>query len=112
MCLHCQRNTGHFWGLPAEKRVELFKKLVSIEEILHENSDFIFETLRLRTVYYWLTVIYQGMDCPKNKDFGDYENTALCAKGILITKEIFAPVREHERFKAIIAELDKHIKTS
>jgi tetratricopeptide (TPR) repeat protein len=131
----------------SEKRVELFKKLLSIEEILHENNDYIHETLRLRAVYYWLTedyiklkdydnaldcielfaeysikfdvlpevstytsVIFQGQTCSKNKDFGDYKNTTLGAKGILISREIFAPVREHVRFKTVITELEKHIK--
>ena len=131
----------------AEKRIELFKKLVSIEEILHENNDYICESLRLRAFYYWITedyiklkdynnaldciekfaehsikfdalpevstytsVIYQGEACPKNRDFGDYKNTTLGAKKILISRKIFAPVREHVRFKAVITELEKHIK--
>ncbi|HBR31386.1 MAG TPA: hypothetical protein DD733_04825 [Clostridiales bacterium] len=53
-----------------EKRVELFKKIVSIEEILHENNDYIYEALRLRAVYYWLTEDYiklkdynKALDC-------------------------------------------------
>jgi tetratricopeptide (TPR) repeat protein len=131
----------------SEKRVELFKKLVSIEEILHENNDYIYENLRLRAVYYWLSedyiklrdydnaldciekfaehsikwdvlpevstytsVIYQGEACPKNKDFCDYKDTTLSAKKILVSREIFAPVREHVRFKTVITELEKHIK--
>ncbi|HEX2946952.1 MAG TPA: helix-turn-helix transcriptional regulator [Clostridia bacterium] len=131
----------------SEKRVELFKKLVSIEEILHENNDYIHETLRLRAVNYWLaedyiklkdyvnaldcielfveysikfdalpevstytSVIFQGEACPKNKDFGDYKNTTLSAKEILVSREIFMPLREGVRFKAFITELEKHIK--
>jgi transcriptional regulator with XRE-family HTH domain len=131
----------------SEKRVELFKKLVSIEEILHENDDYIYENLRLRAVYYWLSedyiklrdydnaldciekfaehsikwdvlpevstytsVIYQGEVCPKNKDFCDYKDTTLSAKKFLVSREIFAPVREHVRFKTVITELEKHIK--
>ena len=130
----------------SEKRIELFKKLIKIEEILHENNDYICESLRLRAFYYWITedyiklkdynnaldciekfaehsikfdalpdvsmytsVIYQGRACPKNRDFGDYKNTTLGAKEILISREIFAPVREHIRFKAVISELEKHI---
>lgn len=131
----------------SEKRIELFKKLVCIEEVLHENNDYICESLRLRAFYYWITedylklndynnaldciekfaehsikfdalpevstytsVIYQGETCPKNRDFGDYKNTTLGAKEILISREIFAPVREHVRFKTVVTELEKHIK--
>lgn len=54
----------------SEKRVELFKKLVSMEEILHENNDYIYETLRLRAVYYWLTEDYIKLD--------DYDNALDC----------------------------------
>ncbi|OGO88513.1 MAG: hypothetical protein A2Y15_01780 [Clostridiales bacterium GWF2_36_10] len=130
-----------------EKRVELFKKLVSIEEILHENNDYIYEALRLRAVYYWLTedyiklkdydnaldcaekfaeqsinfdalpdvstytsIIFQDETCPKNKDLDFTGNTALYAKEILLAREIFTPVRENVRFKAVITELEKHIK--
>ncbi len=130
----------------SEKRVELFKKLVSIEEILHENNDYIYETLRLRAVYYWLTedyiklkdydsaldcielfaeysikfdalpevstytsVIFQGQTCSKNKDL-DINTTASGSKEYLVSREIFAPVREHARFKTVITELEKHIK--
>jgi transcriptional regulator with XRE-family HTH domain len=131
----------------SEKRVNLFKKLIGIEEILHENNDYIYENLRLRAVYYWLSedymklkdydnaldciekfaehsikwdvlpevstytsIIFQGETCPKNKDFDDMKNTASGAKEILITREIFTPVREHARFKAAITELEKIIK--
>ena len=131
----------------AEKRVKLFKKLVSIEEILHENNDYIYENLRLRAVYYWLSedyiklkdydnaldcierfaehsikwdvlpevstytsIIFQGETCLKNKDFDDMKNTTLGTKEILMSREIFAPVREHVRFKTVITELEKHIK--
>lgn len=130
----------------SEKRVELFKKIVSIEEILHENNDYIYETLRLRAVYYWLaedyiklkdydnaldcielfaeysikfdalpevstytSVIFQGQTCSKYKDL-DIKTTALGSKEYLVSKEIFAPVREHVRFKTVITELDKYIK--
>lgn len=130
----------------AEKRVELFKKLINIEEILHENNDYIYETLRLRAFYYWLSedyiklknydnaldciekfaehsikydllpevsiytsVIFQGETCSKNKDL-DIETTVLGSKEILLSREIFAPVREHVRFKTVITELEKHIK--
>ncbi len=130
-----------------EKRVELFKKLVSFEELLHEDNDYIHESLRLRAVHFWITedymklkdyenaltsiekfaeysirfdalpevstytsVIYQGEACPKNKDFGDYANTTLGARQILMSREIFIPIREHARFIAVIAELEKHIK--
>lgn len=130
----------------SEARIELFKKLVSIEEILHENNDYIYETLRLRAVYYWLSedymklkdydkaldcieqfaeysikydslpevstytsIIFQGQTCPKNKDL-DVEFTASGSKEYLVSREIFAPIREHERFKAVIAELEKHIQ--
>ena len=130
----------------SEKRVELFKKLVSIEEILHENNDYIYETLRLRAVYYWLSedylklkdydkaldcieqfakysvkydtlpevstytsIIFQGQTCPKNKDL-DIKSTASGSKEYLVSREIFAPVRKHVRFKAVITELEKHIK--
>lgn len=41
-----------------EKRVKLFRKLISIEEILHQNNDYIYEALRLRVVYYWLAEDY------------------------------------------------------
>ncbi len=132
----------------SEKRVELFKKLVSIEEILHENNDYIYETLRLRAVHYWLSedylklkdydnaldcieqfakyslkydtlpevstytsIIFQGQTCSKNKDL-DIKSTALSSKEYLLSREIFAPVREHARFKTVIAELEKHIKIS
>lgn len=130
----------------SEKRVELFKKLISIEEILHENNDYIYETLRLRAVYYWLTedyiklkdydnaldciemfaeysikfdalpevstytsVIFQGQACSKNKDL-DIKTTVSASKKFLVSREIFAPVREHARFKAVITKLEKHIK--
>lgn len=129
----------------SEKRVDLFKKIISFEELLHENNDNIYENLRLRAVFYWLaedyiklkdydnaldcielfaehsikfdvlpetstytSVIFQGQICSKNKDFGDYKNTTSGAKGILISREIFAPVREHVRFKTAITELEKH----
>lgn len=131
----------------SEMRVELFKKILKLEEILHENNDYIYETLRLRAVNYWLaedymklkdydnaldcielfaqysinfdvlpeessytSIIFQGQTCLKNKDFGDYKNTTLGAKEILISRDIFAPVREHLRFEAVIADLEKHIK--
>ena len=58
----------------------------------------------------YTSVIYQGEACSKNRDFGDYKNTTLGAKEILISREIFAPVREHVRFKAVLTELEKHIK--
>lgn len=130
----------------SEKRVELFKKLVSIEEILHENNDYIYETLRLRAVYYWLSedylrlkdydnalecielfaeysikfdtlpeestytsVIFQGQSCSKYKDL-DIKNTVSGSKEYLVSREIFAPVREHARFKTVITKLEKHIK--
>ncbi len=130
----------------AEKRIELFQKLIRIDEILHENNDYIHENLRLRAAYFWIaedymklkdysnaldsiekfaehsikfdvlpevsvytSVIYQGETCPKNKDFGDYKNTTLGAKQLLLSKEIFAPLREQARFQAIITELDQHI---
>ena len=131
----------------SEKRIELFKKLVSIEEILHENNDFIYESLRLRAVYFWLaedylklknydnaldciekaaafsikfdtmpevstytSIIFQGESCPKDKDFGDYKNAVSGIKGILMTREFFAPIRENVRFKTVITELEKYIK--
>ncbi|MDD4495465.1 MAG: hypothetical protein PHV32_14190 [Eubacteriales bacterium] len=131
----------------SEKRIKLFKKLVSIEGILHEDIDYIYENLRLRAVYYWLSedymklkdyhnafdciekfaehsikwdvlpevstytsIIFQGETCPKNKDFDDMKDTTLGAKKLLISREIFTPVREHVRFKAVIAELEKNIK--
>ncbi len=130
----------------AERRVKLFKKLIGIEEILHENNDYIYENLRLRAVYYWLSedyiklkdydnalksiekfaehsirwdalpeeamytsIIFQGETCMKNKDFDDMKHTTLGAKEILISREIFTPIRNHERFKTVIAELEKHI---
>ena len=130
-----------------EKRIELHKKLISLEEILHEDNDYIYEALRLRAVYFFLTedymklknynnaldciekvaeysikfdtmpevstytsIIFQGESCPKDKDFGDYKNAVLGIKEILTSREIFAPIREHERFKAVIIELEKHIK--
>jgi transcriptional regulator with XRE-family HTH domain len=130
----------------SEKRVELFKKLIGIEEILHENNDYIYETLRLRAVYYWLTedyiklkdydnalncielfakysikfdtlpetstytsIIFQGQTCSKNKDL-DIKTTASGSKEYLESREIFAPIRDHERFKTVITELEKHIK--
>lgn len=130
----------------SEKRVELFKKLVSIEEILHENNDYIYETLRLRAVYFWLaedyiklkdyenaldcielfaqysikfdalpevatytSVIFQGQTCSKNKDL-DIKTTVAGSKEYLVSREIFAPVREQVRFKTVITELEKHIK--
>ena len=130
-----------------EKRIKLFKKLVSIEGILHENNDYIYENLRLRAVYYWLSedymklkdydnaldciekfaehsikwdvlpevstytsIIFQGETCPKNKDFDDMKDTTLGAKKLLISREIFTLVREHVRFKTVIAELEKNIK--
>jgi hypothetical protein len=54
----------------AEKRVKLFKKLVGIEEILHENNDYIYENLRLRAVYYWLSEDYIKLE--------DYDNALDC----------------------------------
>lgn len=130
----------------SEKRVELFKKLVSMEEILHETNDYIYETLRLRAVYYWLSedyiklkdydsalecielfaeysikydtlpevstytsVIFGGQTCSKNKDL-DIKSTALSSKEYLVSREIFAPVREHIRYKTVIEKLDEHIK--
>jgi len=130
----------------AEKRIALFKKLIGFEELLHEDNDYIHESLRLRAVYYWVaedylkmkdydnalaciekfaeysirfdempevsiytSIIYHGETCPKNKDFGDYANTALAAKQLLVSRENFIPIREHVRFIAVIAELEKHI---
>lgn len=127
----------------AKKRIQLFNKIISIEEILHENNDFIYENLRLRAFYYWIaeeymkledfshafdciekfaeysirfdslpevatytSVIYYGESCPKNKDF-DYKNTTLEAKNFLISKEIFKPLHENTRFKAIIDKLEE-----
>jgi len=129
-----------------EKRIELFKKLIGIEEILHENNDYIHENLRLRAACYWIiedymklkdynnaldymekfaeysikfdllpevsaytSVIYQGEVCHKNKDFGDYTSTTLGAKSILESREVFAPIREHTRFKEVVKELEKNI---
>lgn len=130
----------------SKKRVELFKKLVSIEEILHENHDYFYETLRLRAVYYWLSedylklkdydnaldcielfaeysikfdtlpelstytsVIFQGQTCSKYKDL-DIKTTVPGSKEYLVSRDIFAPVREHKRFKTVITELEKYIK--
>jgi transcriptional regulator with XRE-family HTH domain len=130
----------------SETRIKLFKKLISIEEILHENKDYIYESLRLRAFYYWLaedyinlkaydnalnciekfveqsinydtlpevstytSVIFQGETCSKNKDL-DIQTTVLNSKGILMSREIFVPIREHVRFKTVIAELEKHVK--
>lgn len=130
----------------SEKRVELFEKLVSFEEILHENNDYIYETLRLRAVYYWLSedylklrdydkaldcierfarysvkydtlpevstytsIIFQGQTCSKNKEL-DIKSTAWSTKEYLVSREIFAPLREHKRFKSVITELENHIK--
>lgn len=130
----------------SEKRVELFKKLVSIEEILHENNDYIYETLRLRAVYYWLaedyiklkdyenaldcielfaeysikfdtlpevstytSLIFQGQTCSKYKDL-DIKTTASGSKEYLVSRKIFAPLRENVRFKTAIMELENHIK--
>lgn len=131
----------------SEKRIVLFKKLVSIEEIMHENNDYIHENLRLRAAYYWMaedymklkdyenaldciekfaehsiifdalpdvstytSIIYQDETCHKNKDFGDYTDTAIGAKELLLSREILAPIREHARFKAVITDLEMHIK--
>ncbi len=130
-----------------EKRIKLFKKLVSIEETLHENNDYIYENLRLRAVYYWLSedymklkdydnaldciekfaehsikwdalqdastytsIVFQDETCPKNKDFDDMKDTALGAQKLLISREIFTPVRENARFKAVITKLTENIK--
>lgn len=38
------------------------------------------------------------------------KDTSLGAKTLLASREIFAPVRDHVRFKAVIAELDKNIE--
>lgn len=54
----------------SEKRVALFKKLVSFEEILHENNDYIYESLRLRAVNYWLAEDYMKLR--------DYDNALCC----------------------------------
>lgn len=130
----------------SETRIELFKKLLSIEEILHENNDYIYESLRLRAIYFWLTedymklknydyaldciekaaeysikfdtmpevstytsIVFQGESCPKDKDFGDYKNAVFGIKEILMVREIFASIRENERFKAVITKLEKYI---
>lgn len=129
----------------SEKRIQLFNKLIGIEEILHENNDYIYESLRLRAFYYWLaedymklkaydnaldciekfveqsihfdklpevstytSVIFQGESCSKNKDL-DIKNTSLNAKEILMSRDIFMPLREQEKFKIVISELEKHI---
>lgn len=49
-----------------ERRIELFKKILSFDEILHEENDYIYETLRLRAVNYWLAEEYIKL--------GDYNN--------------------------------------
>lgn len=126
-----------------EIRITLFEKVVSFEEILHENKDYIYENLRLRATYFWLSedymklkdydnaldcidkfaehsiiwdslpevstytsLIYQGEQCHKRKDFDDMKDTSLGAKKLLLSREIFAPVRGHVRFKAVISKLD------
>ena len=61
----------------AEKRIELFKKLVSFEKILHEDNDYIHETLRLRAVHYWIAEEYLKLKDYDNalasiENFADY----------------------------------------
>ena len=58
----------------------------------------------------YTSIIFQGETCLKNKDFDDMKNTTLGAKEILVSREIFTPVREHVRFKTVITKLEKHIK--
>jgi tetratricopeptide (TPR) repeat protein len=129
-----------------KKRIELFKKLIAIDGILHENNDYIYEVLRLRAAYYWIakdylklgnysgaldcierfseysvqfddmpevstytSVIFHGEECPKDKDFGDYQNAVSGAIRFLTSDKIFEPIRGHERFKAVTAMLEKRV---
>ncbi|MBE6023749.1 MAG: helix-turn-helix transcriptional regulator [Cellulosilyticum sp.] len=48
------------------KRIELFKKVIRFEELLHEENDFIYENLRLRAFYFWMAEEYMKLD--KYKD--------------------------------------------
>ncbi len=124
-----------------ERRIDLFKKQLSFEEILHEDGDYIYETLRMRAICYWIcedymklgnydlaldyiekfaahslqfdalpqessytSLIFCGQICNKNRDL-DIKDTVPGSRIYLTTREIFAPVREMERFKAVIENL-------
>ena len=54
----------------SEIRVQLLRKIVGIEEILHENNDYIYENIKLRVCYYWLSEDYLKLE--------DYENALDC----------------------------------
>lgn len=54
-------------------RIKLYKKIIAFEKILHEDEDYIYETLRLRATYFWLAKDYlilneldHAMDCIEN----------------------------------------------
>lgn len=44
--------------------------IMSLHHILHENNDYIYENLRLRAVYYWLSEDYIKLR--------DYDNALSC----------------------------------
>ncbi len=66
-----------------------------------------FDTLPEVSMY--TSVIFQGQTCSKYKDF-DIKTTPSASKEYLVSREIFAAVREHARFKTVITELEKYIK--
>ena len=91
---------------------EDYIKLKNYDNALNSIEKFAEHSIKydlLPEVSTYTSVIFQGETCSKNKDL-DIETTVLGSKEFLISRDIFAPVREHIRFKTVITEFEKHIK--
>jgi transcriptional regulator with XRE-family HTH domain len=96
----------HYW------MSEDYLKLKDYDNAINCIEKFVEYSIRwdlLPDVSVYTSVIYQGETCHKNKDFGDYKNTISGAREILMSRNIFAPVREDIRFKASVAKLEEHM---
>lgn len=78
----------------SEERIKLFKKIIAIEEILHEEGDYIYENLRLRAVYYWLAEEYMKIE--------DCDNALLCMEQFIFHSIKWDLLPETSKYTSII----------
>lgn len=91
----------YFWMAEEYMKLNKYEDALKCIEKFAKHS-ILFDALPEKSVY--TSVIYNGETGFKSMDF-DYKDTTLGAKKILMSREIFAPIRENIKFVEIIKNL-------
>lgn len=92
----------YFWMAEEYMKLNKYEDALKCIEKFAEYS-ILFDELPEEAVY--TSVIYNGETASKRMEF-DYKDTTLGAKEILMSREIFAPIRENIKFIEIIKRLE------